>query len=113
MRTLLIVSIFFCTICHASEQERAMRAIVKACMKTTTGRKLRKTAEKKTLQFVGLEKDHLVYFIPLIPMIQGKVSTRRIKGMNLGGDSFNLRPNADYDIRTGQFRGTMDFSIDF
>jgi len=75
-----------------------------------------KTAVKNTEKLVygtlGVTPEQARYLLVAAPLIEKKISTKRIKNMGYRQD-FRLRPDVEYDMRTKEIKSVINFGISF
>jgi flavin-binding protein dodecin len=98
-----------------ASEKQAIDSASKAIRSTDTFKKISKNISAKIEQKIPFDKDTLQYIAPAVVMgIQGKISTTKIKKINLQVDEISFRPDITYNIRNQEvsFSLKMEVAID-
>ena len=65
------------------------------------------------LKFVGLTKRQAAYIAPIGSFIQGRMTTKYIRGLRLRGKEWSLVPLIEYHVRNDEHQVRLDFFYAF
>lgn len=65
------------------------------------------------LKFIGLTKRQAAYIAPIGSFIQGRMTTKYIRGLRLRGKEWSLVPLIEYHVRNEDSQVRLDFFYAF
>lgn len=92
--------------------DRALRQVQKAIIQTAPVKKIRKKAERYLKETINPPAWTTTVIAVGHSATRGIVSTAKFKNLRLKGESWQLRPDFEYQFN-GQVSGRINFNLDF
>ena len=110
----ILILILFSFNLFASEQDEAISHIQKAILTYPKIKKMKKIAESKIQSYIPLEKETIgIVGGIVISTTKGKFDTKSIKKMDFYIVDVNIRPDVQYNLKTGETTGLVNLNLDF
>ena len=93
--------------------KNALNTSRKALMQVPEIRQRVQEAGEDALKFVGLTKRQAAYIAPIGSLIQGRTTTKYIRGLRLRGKEWSLVPLIEYHVRNEDSQVRLDFFYAF
>jgi hypothetical protein len=90
----------------------------RAYLLTEDGRNIKDRVDKYgkyiVHDYLGLEKEDVIYVIWAVPLVSGRLSTKPFKGLRWKGKSWSLQPEVEYKLSgDNKFTGELVFNYTF
>jgi len=119
MRFISLFIILYSATCLSITQDtenatkNAMNTTRRALMQVPVIRQQVQELGEDALKAVGLTKKQAAYIAPIATIIQGRMTTKYIRGLRLRGKEWSLVPLLEYHVRNEDSQIRLDFFYAF